>query len=302
MIEEGTNLQAQDETANLRRIHAELVEQFVGREEENKALLAEMMDLYFRFLPVEYLEKYGLRSVDPNTVNDPATRAENKSFNRKLKEKIYYNPMGRDLSVLMPTFARRVVIKSGNGNTEFTVASGVVPITSTRRGDSKVCQISNACTLGELINDGFVELYDDETNDTPCLQSNVNKISDFTRGGQYNISFINDDDDDDYDDDDDDNDEDGIYQFRLRIYKQIQSASKYDAYFHIEIDFEIKRSSWTEDHDAWWDRVLSQTLMNCVGRLMGKDEFDFIRSNFDDEQVERVGILIPIRRINTASE
>ena len=279
-----------DVTATLREVHGELIEKFVGREVENSILLRENMDLYFRFLPLEYLEKYGLRSVDPNEVKDPVARAENKAFNRSLKEKVFYKKRGNNFHDLIPTFTRRVTIMSGNEITPHTYTSTVVPIT-TNYG-YEVCQLSNdRYSLSEFLNDAVVHLYDDETDDTPCPSSNICKLTDFSQGhhGQYDMDFNADVIRGDDDDDDDNNEKEYSYLLRLRIHKSITNTS---AYIHINVDFNVKVDNWTESHGDWKYRVEeSQLTQNPIGPIMSKEQFNYLLENIDG-QIEKVSIRI----------
>ena len=286
-----------DVTATLREVHEELVEKFVGREEENSILLRENMDLYFRFLPLEYLEKYGLRSIDPNEVNDPVTRAENKAFNRSLKEKIYFtpfNPHGKNFYDLIPTFTQRVAIMSGNEITPHTYTSTVVPITT--HYDYTVCHLSNdRYSLTEFLNDAVIHLYDDETNDTPCPSSNISKLIDFSQGyGQYDMDFNV---DDVYrgDDDDNDNEKEYSYLLRLRIHKSVPNTA---AFIHINIDFNVEVDNWTESHGDWKYRVEESQLTynGCGQKLMSEEQFNYLLENMNG-QIEKVSIGISMRRV-----
>ena len=278
-----------DVTATLREIHGELVEKFVGREVENSILLRENMDLYFRFLPLEYLEKYGLRSIDPNEVNDPVTRAENKAFNRSLKEKIYFtpfNPHGKNFYDLIPTFTRRVAIMSGNEITPHTYTSTVVPIT-TNYG-YEVCQLSNdRYSLNEFLNDAVIHLYDDGTDDTPCPSSNICKLTDNSHGhdGQYDMDFNV----DVIRGDEDDDKESYLLRLSIHIHKSIPNTA---FYIHIKVDFNVEVDNWTESHGDWKYRVEeSQLTHNGLGPIMSKEQFNYLLENVDGK-IEKVSIRI----------
>ena len=63
----GISLQRRNHAeATLQEIHEQLIEQFVGREEENRALHRENKELYFWFTTDDYIEKFGYDPVDPN--------------------------------------------------------------------------------------------------------------------------------------------------------------------------------------------------------------------------------------------
>ena len=283
-----------DVTATLREVHEELVEKFVGREVENSILLRENMDLYFRFLPSEYLEKYGLRSVDPTEVKDPVARAENKAFNRSLKGKLFVRvPHGKNFHDLIPTFTRRVTIMNGNEITPHTYTSTVVPI-ATHYGynNNTVCQLSNdGYSLNEFLNNAVVHLYDDETDDTPCPSSNICKLTDFSQGyGQYEMDFNV----DDVNRGDDDDDKES-YLLRVSIHKSIPNTA---AYIHISVDFNLEVDNWTESHGDWKNRVdKSQLTYNGAGqRKMRKEQFNYLLENMNG-QIEKVSIGISMQRV-----
>ncbi|VEU35743.1 unnamed protein product [Pseudo-nitzschia multistriata] len=167
------------DAATPREVHKLLIERFVGREEENKALKSKIKELYDRFLPRELLEKYGFLPVDPMVVEDVSICARNKSFNRKLKERVILRCVPcnahRDLSFV--NYNRRVSIKSNRAKNESGTKEyfcGESAFVDTPR------LLPDKCTINQLLReDTVIEVFDDETSDTPCPASNVSGLLDW---------------------------------------------------------------------------------------------------------------------------